>query len=53
MATWGGSPQFGDLFAPVLETLLGPRRAPDHPVEDRHRDIAVIWGDPNDLFRMI
>jgi len=36
----GGSPEFGDLFAPALETLLGPRRAPDHPLEDRHRDIA-------------
>jgi carbamoyltransferase len=36
----GGSPHFGDLFAAALETLLGPRRAPDDPLEDRHRDIA-------------
>ena len=36
----GGSPEFGDLFAPALEELLGPRRAPDDPLEDRHRDIA-------------
>jgi carbamoyltransferase len=36
----GGSPAFGDLFAPALETLLGPRRAPDAPLEHRHRDIA-------------
>ena len=35
-----GSPEFGDLFAPALEALLGPRRAPDDPLEDRHRDIA-------------
>jgi carbamoyltransferase len=36
----GGSPQFGDLFSPELEELLGPRRRPDHPLLDRHRDIA-------------
>ena len=35
-----GSPQFVDLFAPALETLLGPRRIPDEPLEDRYRDIA-------------
>jgi carbamoyltransferase len=29
-----------DLFAPALESLLGPRRRPDEPIEDRHRDIA-------------
>jgi carbamoyltransferase len=38
---WGdGSPQFVDLFSPSLESLLGARRAPDDPLEDRHRDIA-------------
>src|SRR5205823_2413737 len=37
---WEGSPVFGDLFAPTLEELLGPRRRPDEPIEDRHRDIA-------------
>jgi carbamoyltransferase len=36
----GGSPEFGDLFSPELEVLLGPRRAPADPLEDRHRDIA-------------
>lgn len=35
-----GSPEFGDLFSPALEALLGPRRAPSDPLEDRHRDIA-------------
>jgi carbamoyltransferase len=35
-----GSPEFADLFAPALETLLGPRRKPDDPLEERHRDIA-------------
>jgi carbamoyltransferase len=34
------SPAFGDLFAPSLEDLLGPRRSPVDPLEDRHRDIA-------------
>jgi carbamoyltransferase len=36
----GGSPEFGDLFSPALERLLGPRRDPSDPIEDRHRDIA-------------
>jgi carbamoyltransferase len=35
-----GSPEFGDLFSPALEVLLGPRRRPDDPLLDRHRDIA-------------
>ena len=35
-----GSPEFGDLFSPALEQLLGPRRQPADPLEDRHRDIA-------------
>ncbi len=35
-----GSPEFADLFTPALEDLLGPRRAPDEPLDDRHRDIA-------------
>jgi carbamoyltransferase len=35
-----GSPEFGDLFAPSLEDLLGPRRMVTEPLEDRHRDIA-------------
>ena len=35
-----GSPEFGDLFAPALEALLGPRRVFNDPIDDRHRDIA-------------
>jgi carbamoyltransferase len=35
-----GAPQFADLFSPALEELLGPRRAPQEPLTDRHRDIA-------------
>jgi carbamoyltransferase len=35
-----GSPGFVDLFSPALEGLLGPRRRPEDPLEDRHRDIA-------------
>jgi carbamoyltransferase len=35
-----GAPEMGDLFAPALEQLLGPRRTPADPLEDRHRDIA-------------
>jgi carbamoyltransferase len=36
----GGTPQFADLFTPALEALLGPRRKPTEPLEDRHRDLA-------------
>lgn len=36
----GGAPEFPDLFSPALEDLLGPRRRPTDPLEDRHRDIA-------------
>jgi carbamoyltransferase len=35
-----GSPEFAVLFSPALEQLLGPSRASDGPIEDRHRDIA-------------
>jgi carbamoyltransferase len=35
-----GSPELGDLFSPALEQLLGPRRLPADPIEDRHRDVA-------------
>jgi len=35
-----GSPEFGDLFSPALEHLLGPRRLPADPLEDHHRDVA-------------
>ena len=36
----GGVPEFSDLFSPNLEALLGPRRLPEDPLEERHRDIA-------------
>jgi carbamoyltransferase len=36
----GGAPQVEDLFTPALEELLGPRRRPDEPLTDRHRDLA-------------
>src|SRR5207253_2237293 len=35
-----GAPDFADLFSPALEELLGPRRQPVDPLDDRHRDIA-------------
>jgi len=35
-----GSPEFGDLFSSDLEVLLGPRRRPEQPLEQSHRDIA-------------
>jgi carbamoyltransferase len=35
-----GEPEFGDLFSTELERLLGPRRRPADPLEDRHRDLA-------------
>ncbi len=34
------SPVFGDLFSEALVDLLGPRRLPNEPLEERHRDIA-------------
>jgi carbamoyltransferase len=35
-----GAPEFRALFSPALEELIGPRRLPTDPLEDRHRDIA-------------
>lgn len=35
-----GVPVFGELFAPALEKLLGPRRKPNETLESRHHDIA-------------
>jgi carbamoyltransferase len=35
-----GPPEFSDLFSPVLEEVLGPRRGREDPLLDRHRDIA-------------
>ncbi len=36
----GGAPSFGDLFAGELCKLLGPRRKPDEPLTQRHKDLA-------------
>jgi carbamoyltransferase len=36
-----GPPEVSDLFSPALEELLGPRRQPQAPLEDRYRDIAT------------
>ena len=36
----GGAPAFGSLFTSALEDLLGPARAADEPLEQRHKDIA-------------
>src|SRR5579863_5595647 len=35
-----GSPEYGDLFSPELEALLGARRRPDEAIEQRHMDLA-------------
>jgi carbamoyltransferase len=35
-----GEPTYGELFANELEAALGPRRRPDAPLTDRHRDLA-------------
>jgi carbamoyltransferase len=36
----GGAPHVGALYSPALEELLGPARANDEPLEERHCDIA-------------
>ncbi len=35
-----GAPEFGPLYSPELEVLLGPARKGGEPLEQRHRDIA-------------
>lgn len=37
----GGPPVIGQLFGPEMETLLGPARSNDEPLDDHHRDIAA------------
>ena len=40
--TWDdGEPTIANVFAPKLETLLGPTRRPDAPLEPRHDAIAA------------
>ncbi len=36
----GGSPSVGTLFSEGLTALLGPARAPDEPLTQRHKDLA-------------
>src|SRR5437016_10341555 len=35
-----GSPEFNDLFTSGVEALLGPRRGPNDPLEQKHKDLA-------------
>lgn len=35
-----GIPEVGRHWSPALETLLGPARRPDEPLDQRHKDIA-------------
>ncbi len=35
-----GSPEVDNLFSPALEELLGPRRHPGEPLDERHHNIA-------------
>jgi carbamoyltransferase len=35
-----GPPEVGTLYSPAMIDLLGPARAPDAPLERRHKDIA-------------
>lgn len=35
-----GCPEYGDLFTPVLEDLLGPRRSKDQAINQNHMDLA-------------
>jgi carbamoyltransferase len=37
----GGAPEIRSLFSAALEELLGPARAADEPVSERHADIAA------------
>ena len=40
--TWeDGEPTIGTVFSPKLETLLGPARRPDAPLDARHEAIAA------------
>jgi carbamoyltransferase len=36
----GGSPEFQDLFSSKMEELLGPRRQPNEPLQERHKNVA-------------
>ncbi|HUO84717.1 MAG TPA: carbamoyltransferase C-terminal domain-containing protein [Thermoanaerobaculia bacterium] len=36
-----GEPAIGRVWSPVLEEMLGPPRAPDNPIDARHKNIAA------------
>ena len=37
----GGSPVIGPIWSPRLAELLGPARAPEDPIEERHKNLAA------------
>jgi carbamoyltransferase len=37
----GGEPKVGRIFSDAMVELLGPPRAPDEPLETRHKDLAA------------
>jgi carbamoyltransferase len=37
----GGSPVIGPIWSPRLAELLGPARAPEDPIEERHKKLAA------------
>src|SRR3954469_21248420 len=41
MVWQGGSPTIGPVFSERLIEKLGPARAPDEPIEQRHKDLAA------------
>jgi len=41
MVWQGGSPTIGTIYSPALVDALGPARAPQDPMEERHKDIAA------------
>src|SRR5438270_8391926 len=41
MVWQGGSPTIGPVYSETLIAKLGPARAPEEPIEQRHKDIAA------------
>ena len=41
MVWQGGSPTIGPVYSEQLITKLGPARAPEEPIEQRHKDLAA------------
>lgn len=50
-----GRPDFGNLYSPLLEDLLGPARSSDEVLKQRHKDIAASVQDMYErcLFSML